>query len=297
MQPDKKIYGHAAALVTIAIWGATFISTKVLLRGFTPLEILFFRFCIGALALLLASPTRFVPFQKRGEWLFAAAGVSGVTLYFLLENIALTYTTASNVGVIVSVAPLFTALLARRIAKTERPGARFYVGLCTALAGVVLITVNGAAALQLNPLGDILALLSALLWAVYSLLVRKIGALGYPTIPVTRRIFAYGILFMLPALLFMDFKLDFTRFTQPVYLFNILFLGLGASALCFVTWNFAVQKLGAVKTSVYIYLVPVITVLLSVLILQEAIALVSGAGIALALAGLVISQKPNTRNK
>ena len=135
-----------------------------------------------------------------------------------------------------------------------------------------------------------LALLAALIWACYSVLTKKISGYGYHTILTTRRVFCYGILFMLPTLFLFDFKLELTRIANPVYLFNILFLGLGASALCFVTWNFAVKALGAVETSVYIYMVPVITVVTSVAILHEKITALAAVGTILTLAGLLLSE-------
>ena len=122
------------------------------------------------------------------------------------------------------------------------------------------------------------------------MLTKKISGYGYHTILTTRRVFCYGILFMLPTLFLFDFKLELTRFANPVYLFNILFLGLGASALCFVTWNFAVKTLGAVETSVYIYMVPVITVVTSVAILHEKITALAAVGTVLTLAGLLLSE-------
>ena len=157
------------------------------------------------------------------------------------------------------------------------------------MAGIALISFNGSR-LELNPAGDLLALLAALIWACYSALTKKISGYGYHTILTTRRVFCYGILFMLPTLFLFDFKLELTRFANPVYLFNILFLGLGASALCFVTWNFAVKALGAVKTSVYIYMVPVITVVTSVAILHEKITALAAVGTVLTLAGLLLSE-------
>ena len=95
---------------------------------------------------------------------------------------------------------------------------------------------------------------------------------------------------MIPALFLFDFKLDLGRFTNMTNLLNILFLGLGASALCFVTWNFAVRLLGALQTSIYIYLVPIITVAASVLILHEPFTWMTGMGTALTLAGLLLSE-------
>lgn len=159
-----------------------------------------------------------------------------------------------------------------------------------AIAGIALISFNGAAVLQLNPLGDLLAVLAALTWAVYSVLTRKIGNHGYNSLQATRRIFFYGLLFMLPCLPIFGFSWNFARFAQPVDLGNMLFLGLGASALCFVTWTFSLKRLGAVKTSVYIYLVPVVTVLTSALILHERITWLAVAGTALILLGLGISE-------
>ena len=282
--------GHLAALFTILVWGTTFISTKVLLADFLPVEILFTRFIMGFLALLVAFPHRMKGTTPRQEALFAAAGLCGVCLYYLLENIALTYTLASNVGLILSVAPFFTAFLSHFfLHREDRLQATFFIGFAAAMAGIVLISFNGAS-IQLNPVGDLLALLAAFVWACYSILTRKISALGYHTILTTRRTFFYGILFMLPALFLSDLRTDLSRFTQPVYLSNLLFLGLCASALCFVTWNTAVKLLGAVKTCVYSYLVPVITVTASVLILHEPFTWVTGAGMALALAGLVLSE-------
>ena len=287
---NKASRGHLAALLTILIWGTTFISTKVLLVDFQPVEILFFRFVLGLLALLIVCPRRLTGTTLRQEIVFGAAGLCGVCLYYLMENIALTYTMASNVGVIISAAPFFTAILSHLLLKKEEKlGAAFFVGFLIAMAGIGLISFNGSA-LQLNPTGDLLALLAAFLWACYSILTRRISGYGYHTILTTRRMFFYGILFMVPALFLFDFRLELDRFANPVYLLNILFLGLGASALCFVTWNFAVRLLGAVKTSVYIYLVPVITVAASVVILREPFTWMTGAGTVLTLAGLLLSE-------
>lgn len=288
---NKAATGHLSALITILIWGTTFISTKVLLSDFQPVEILFFRFIIGLLALFLIYPRRLKGTTLKQEFTFAAAGLCGICLYYLLENIALTYTMASNVGVIISVAPFFTAILSHLfLKKEEKMGAGFFIGFAVAMVGIVLISSNGAA-LQLNPLGDVLALLAAFIWACYSILSRRISEYEYNTILTTRRIFCYGILFMIPAMFLFDFKPGLQRFADPVHLLNLLFLGLGASALCFVTWNSAVKLLGAVKSSVYIYLVPVITVATSFLILHESLTWATCAGTILTLGGLLLSQK------
>ncbi|MEC0129790.1 MULTISPECIES: DMT family transporter [Paenibacillus] len=291
MNQRKINTGHLLALLTILIWGTTFISTKILLKDFTPLEILFFRFLIGYFVLLLiySRPIRTTSFKE--ELLFISAGLSGVTLYFLIENIALVYTLASNVGVIVSIAPFFTAVIAHFFLEEEKFHRQFIIGFLIALAGIILIGLNGSYLLQLNPIGDLLALLAPVVWAIYSVLMRKISLLKVHTIGATRRVFFYGLLFMLPALFLFDFQLGLSRFKEISNVAHLLFLGLGASALCFLTWNKAVGMLGAVKTSVYIYIVPVITVAASALVLNEKIIWAILTGTFLTLTGSYISER------
>lgn len=290
MDRKKEIQGHLFSLFTIFIWGTTFISTKILLKAFTPIEILFIRFVIGYFALLALYPHRLKVKERKQELYFAGAGLCGITLYFLLENIALTYTLASNVGVIISIAPFFTAIFAHLLLAGEKMRAQFFIGFAVAVAGIFLISFNGSNQLKLNPMGDILAVLAAVVWAIYSVLTKKISGYHYHTISVTRRIFFYGLLFMMPVLFIFKFEPDMDQIIKPVNLFNIIFLGFGASAICFVTWNYALKILGAVKTSVYIYMVPVITVITSVLILHETITGTAVLGILLTLAGLFISE-------
>ena len=279
--------GHLCALVTILIWGTTFISTKVLLLSFKPVEILFFRFLLGLLILLAVYPHRLLISDKKQERTFALAGLTGVCLYYLLENIALTYTSSSNVGVIISEAPFFPSFLTRG---EEKPRINFYIGFLISMAGICLISFSSSK-LQLNPIGYILSLLAAFVWACYAVITKKISSFGYNTVQTTRRVFIYGLIFMLPVLIFSDFSLGLQRFTDAKNLLNILYLGAGASALCFVTWNIAVKALGALKTSVYIYIVPVITVVTSLIVLNEKITISSAVGTILTLLGLIMSQK------
>ena len=289
MKTNKEISGHLAAVITILIWGTTFISTKILLVSFTPIEILFYRFSIGLITLTVLFPRRLKGTNMKQELMFAGAGLCGVTLYFLLENIALTYTLASNVGVIISIAPFFTAILSHWFLENEKLKTNFFIGFVVAMMGIFLINFNGSMILKLNPLGDLLAVLASAVWAVYGVLTRKISGFGHNTIQTTRRIFLYGLLFMIPALLIFPFEWGIERFSRSSNLFNILFLGLGASALCFVTWNTAVKILGAVKTSIYLYMVPAITVITSIIVLHEKITWIAACGTVLIAAGLFIS--------
>lgn len=291
----KNTVGHLLVLITIFIWGTTFISTKTLLSDLRPVEILFLRFAIALPALWLVKPRRLRGATWQQELYFAAAGLCGICLYYLLENIALTYTQASNVGVIISTSPFFTALLSGLFIRGERLHLAFFIGFVVAMVGISLISFGGSGGPRLSPTGDILALAAAFTWACYSVLIKKISSFGHSALLTTRRVFFYGLLFMLPAMYALGFAPDWACFARPVCLANILYLGLGASALCFVTWSYAVELLGPVKPSLYIYLIPVITVIMAVLLLGESLSHTALIGIALTLAGLLLSERRHRR--
>lgn len=285
----SKSRGQLYALLTICIWATTFVSTKVLLNDFKPIEILLLRFLIGFVALIIIYPKRLPPTTKYQEFYFIGAGCTGICFYYLLENIALTYTSASNVGVLVSVAPFFTGLLSKLFFREEKMTFNFILGFIIALVGISLISFNGTK-VEVHAIGDLLALIAAFLWAIYSLLIKKISTFGYPTIATTRRIFFYGLLIMIPSLFLFNFQFNIDTILRPINLFNILYLGLGASALCFITWNLSVKILGPLKTSAYIYLVPILTMITSNFILHEEITLYALIGMLLTLFGLYLSE-------
>lgn len=295
MGSQQRVLGHLAALFTISVWGVTFISTKVLLQDFSPVEIMVYRLILAAGALFIVSPPRSLRDVLGGGWKMAAAGLTGVTLYFLFQNLALSYTLAANVSVLVSAAPLLTALVSRVVLR-EKLGAGFYLGFAVAMMGIILIAYNGSFVLRLNPLGDVLSLLAALSWAFYSVLIVKIGREGAETLSLTRKVVAYGLILTLPVLPLFGFRAGMERLVALPNLLNLLFLGVVASGLCYLTWNYAVGRLGAVRTSVYIYLIPLVTILASALALGERVTSVGGLGMGLILSGMALSERGKSRD-
>ena len=271
------------------MWGGTFVSTKVLLRHFTPEEILLLRFALGLFTLFLMQPKRMPVQRKAHEWYFVSAGLTGIVLYYLCENIALEYGDASVVSVIVSAAPLFVGLFAALFLH-ERLTASFFAGFAVALAGLCLISFSGQGRPVVQPRGVLLSAAAAVAWGAFSILSGRIAELGYPTLGATRRIFRYGVLLMLPIVILRGFRLTSVVTMNGVEAGNLLFLGMGASAICFATWNYAVKQLGSVKTSAYIYATPVMTVLIAAIALHEHMTAQSALGAVLVLAGLVLSE-------
>lgn len=248
----KHGYYHLIAILTVAIWGLTFISTKVLINhGLTPQEIFFYRFLIAYIGIWVISPKRLFTGNWKDELWLVAGGIFGGSLYFFTENTALGITQASNVSFIICTAPLLTTILSLLFYKSEKASKGLIYGSLLALMGVGLIVFNGSFVLKISPIGDLLTLLAALSWAFYSLIIKKMAG-RYPTVFITRKIFFYGVLTILPAFLLHPLQPDAAVLLQPGVLFNLLFLAVLASLICYVLWNVVLKQLGTVRASNYI---------------------------------------------
>lgn len=289
---------HLIALFTIFVWGMTFVSTKVLLISMSPLWILMLRFALGFVALCILRPRLLRMKEPKHELLFVAAGATGIAAYYLLENIALVFSTATAVGVIVAASPLFTAILSAMLGDRSALNLRFFAGFVLAMGGLVLVGLGSnaedpmAAFGDFSLFGDLLALLAGLVWAVYSILVRRISDLGYETIASTKRTFMWGLVFIVPATLWFGANGPaMEALFQWENVLNLLFLGVVASAVCFVTWGVSVKHLGATLSTTYIYLVPAITATASILLLGEPLTVFIGFGVLMTIGGLLLSQR------
>ncbi len=295
MLPQSTYRYHLAALFSVAVWGATFVSTKVLIaHGLTPAEIFLMRFAMAYLCLLpLARGRRFAD-SLRDEALLLAAGICGGSFYFLAENMALEFAPASNVSLIVCTAPVWTALVLSLLDRGERMSRRQITGSAIAFTGMVLVVLNGRFVLHLSPRGDLLALGAAWLWVFYSMAVKRLSD-RYPALFITRKVFFYGLLTILPVFAFRPFAASWQTLAQPAVWGNLLFLGLVASMLCYLLWNAAMHRLGTVRTTNYIYLNPLVTILTAALCIGERITPVALAGAALILYGMWRAERPDAR--
>lgn len=285
---NNYIY-HLIAILTVTIWGLTFISTKVLIgNGLTPQEIFLLRFTIAYIGIWFISPRKLFANSWKDEGWLLLGGLTGGSIYFLTENTALGITLACNVAFIVCMTPLLTTILALLIYKKEKATVTLIGGSLIALAGVALVVYNGHFVLKLSPLGDFLSFLAALSWAFYSLIMRKLFT-RYDTVFITRKIFFYGLLTILPAFLFSPWQAKFSTLTEPSVLLNLLFLGVLASLICFVVWNIILKRLGTIRASNYIYLNPLATMMGSAFLLSEPITYMTLLGSGLILGGVYLA--------
>lgn len=278
---------HLAALATVGMWGYSFVSSKVLLEnGLGPVHIYVCRFIIAYLLILLISHKRFWASSFREELMFILCGLLAGSVYFIAENTALEYTLTTNVSLLTSLSPLIIAILAGLVYKTEKLGIGTWVGSAIALAGVACVVFNSSASLQINPLGDFLAIAGATSWAFYSLILRQLNA-HYDVWFISRKTFFYGLITSVPLLIFEQNSAPLAEvLPRPEVYGNLLFLGLGASTVAYVLWAVSVKKLGAVKANNYIYLQPIVTLVVSAVVLSEPVTVIGVMGIALILGGL-----------
>lgn len=291
MTSVKAHTAHLFAVFTILCWGTTIVASKQLLAAsYSPLQIMVMRFLLAAAVTALLRPRR-LRLPWREELRLVVLSFFGCTLYFLCENSALLYTLSANVAIILAAAPIFTALLAHLFTGDERMRPGLVVGFLVAMAGVVLVVFNGTVVLKLNPLGDFLAILAALCWAVYSVLLKPYTT-KYDPVIITRKTMVYGLVTALPFLLLEGKPFPTAVFTQPVLILCILFLGLLGSGICYVLWTSAMGRLGVVTTNNYIYVMPFVTMVAAFLFLREGVSWMGAAGAVLTVAGVIIADRP-----
>ena len=311
---------HLVAFITVAIWGSTFVFTKMLLQaGLSPAQIFTLRFIIAYILLLAfaflrdkvtSSPPesggargglnnrsfRWFCNSWRDELLMIALGITGGSLYFLTENAAMLFTTATNTSLIVCSCPLFAMLLFAVFFRQSEKITRIQaLGSLVAFLGMAVVVLNGHFVLHLSPLGDLLAFGACLCWAVYSLLM-KAAVSSYSSLFITRKVFIYGLLTIIPYYILVPSEASIF-FSSPSHLFtfstilNLLFLGVVASMLCYLTWNWVIGKLGPVIATNWVYFNPITTILFAWWLLDEKITIWFLLGSALILLGMYLADK------
>lgn len=287
----NKIIANLGALLVMMVWGATFVNSKVLLtHGLSPDEIFFLRALQAYIILGIFSHKQWMATNWKDELIFLGLGVFGGSLYFLCENTALIYSTTANVSILVGSTPLLTALLVGAIYRDERLSRIQSIGSIIAFIGMALVILNGQLILKLNPLGDALALGAAATWAVYSLLIRFVSD-KYNTIFITRKVFFYGLITILPVLLSHEHPFHTEALKEPVVIANLLFLGIMANSICYLLWNKVLTVIGTVHATNYIYLQSIVTMIVAKLVLNERITWMAILGVIILILGLGIVQK------
>ena len=286
MNDRKKLKGHLLSILCVIAWGTSFLVSKNLMEKLTPVQLMLLRFIIAWLAIWVIYPKWYFNWQKEGQ--FAVLSLVGNTLYYLSENTALRLTLASNVSILVSAAPIASALMLRLFERDERLSRRQISGIVIAFFGVLFVVFNGVFVLKLKPLGDLLSLVAAFCWALYGFLAKRIMD-RYNTFLSTRKLMFYGILTTAPLLLFENGNLRGIGLLEFDDVCGLFYLGLICSALCYLMWNEAIADIGAMKANLYVYAVPVVTLIAAAAFLNEEITWGGSAGVVLVAGGMLLS--------
>ena len=298
LKATNLIY-HIAAIIVVAIWGGSFVWSRVLIIdvGMNAVEIYIYRFLIAYLLIWPLSGGRLFAKSFFDELLLALCGLCGGSIYFIAENYAVAFTTPSNVSLLTTLAPIFTVMLIGLFYKSERPSIWMWVGSVIAFAGVALIVFKNGFQFDIGSIGDMLAILAAFGWALYSLVLRKVDA-NYSAIFITRKTFFYGLITALPMFLLEPQTCSIERMLQWDALSNLLLLAVGASLLGYFVWSLTVQKLGANKASNYLYFQPIATMFISALYFEDdPITIIGCLGCMLIIGGVWFGEYMSRRAK
>jgi len=291
VKKNSDFWYHVAAFAMILVWGISFLNTRVLLdAGLTPTEIFVARFTIAYVSLLVVCRFNVRYTGWRDELLFVVCGIAGGSAYFIAENTALELTLISDVAVLVSTAPLTTALMGAIFYRDERITLLTAVGMVIAFIGSVLLALKDGLVWGDSILGDMLALLAAFVWAFYSMALKRLNR-TYTTLFITRKLFFYGVLSALPMLALEDNHLDWHLLQQPAVWGNLFYLGLICSMAAYFIWGITVKRIGAVRASNYFYLSPIISMIAAAIWFGERTNAVAYIGCVLILAGVIMAEK------
>lgn len=299
-QGTAMLLCHLGALAAVSMWGCSFVATKVLMTdGLGPVEIYIYRFVLAYILMVVMCHDRWRANSWGDELLFLVCGLCGSSIYFIAENNAVEYTRVSDVSMITTLAPLLTTLLIGALYKADRPGRWTYIGSAIAFLGVGFIIFKdglnaGGGAQEGGPdalsttIGDLLALGAACSWAIYSVVLRKLNV-TYTAQFITRKTFFYGLVTAIPFWLLSKEPLTpLAQLFEWQVLGYLLFLGVGCSMLAYLLWSWVMHGLGAIATNNYLYVQPIVTMIVAAVLpsLHDPLTVVGCLGAALIIGGL-----------
>ena len=292
----KRITAYIEVTFAVIVWGASFIATKLALRDLSPVTVVWLRFLTGVVILGIATGIRHqfsVP--EKQDWLYLAVlGFLGITFHQWLQSTGLVTVQASTTAWVVATSPVFFAILSWLFLH-ERIDWLQIAGIILAAFGVMLVVSDGNVGSlfrgSLLTKGDILILISAPNWAVFSILSSR-GLKKYQ--PTQMMFFVMMIGWLLSSILFFTSAgvSDLGHITWTSF-FGICFLGIFCSGLAYIAWYDGLQALSATQVGAFLYIEPFVAVIAAWAILGEKIFLITLAGGVIILLGVRLVQKFN----
>ncbi|SUY46757.1 membrane spanning protein [Clostridium putrefaciens] len=281
---NKKVY-HGLAILLMFIWGLSYLSIKVVVSEIEPTLVAFYRFLIASIILYTIMKLKYPEEKvlKEDKLKMMIGGFFGVALYFFFENYAVSFTSASNVSILISSIPIFT-LLSQRIIFKEKLTTFKILGATLSVIGIIIV-VSSKDKVNLfssGTLGDLMALGAAISWVIYNIVTSKFKG-EYKSITISAYQTIFGTIFLSPALLI-------SKPTMPsnLAIINILYLSIACSVAGYIIYIFCLKKLGPTVITTYINLQPIISLSASALILKESVAFIQVIGSIIIITGVFL---------
>ncbi len=292
---DSK--GTVALLVTMTIFGSSYAITKVGLEGISPVVLSLARSlvaCIFLCALIVIKGDSGVFITKlKGEWkYFAALGMTGVALFNIFQNVGVKLTSSALAGTLHNTIPLFILILSWAFLH-EKITTHKIIGIFTGLVGVCIIVFVGTDFTDMlhsqTVVGNALVLVAAVMWAAYTILNKNVSK-HYNPLYLTASAYIFGSLFLLPIAASVEDIGSLASLSAKTWSI-VLYLGIFCSGITFLLWNYGLSRMDSTKASAFIYLIPIVAMLVGWAFMEEKITFYMVMGFALTILGIYISGK------
>ena len=297
MERDRAL-AYTKVLLAVVAWGASFIATKLALRDVSPATVVWLRFAIGTLllGLVVVARGRFALPARRQWGTLALLGLIGIAFHQWLQSTALLTSQASTTAWIVATIPIFIAALGWLVLK-ERVSGPGLVGILLAAGGVLVVVTGGDLASlatgYFGAPGDLLVLISAPNWAIFTVLSRRAlqAADGPSAVGTLFWVMGFGWLFTSVQLLAGPGFGEIGALTVKGWL-GVGFLGVFCSGLAYIYWYDALELIPASHVGAFLYLAPLVTVVVAAVVLAEPITSASTLGGGVILLGVWLTSRP-----
>lgn len=289
----NKLIGIGLAILATLIWSGNFIIARGIIKDIPPVTLSFYRWLI-ATVILLPFAWKFIAKElhlvRSNLPFFIVVAATGVSIFNTFVYIGGHYSEAINLALIgTTTSPIMSVILAR-VFLHEKFGLSTIIGMGISIIGVLLLLTRGDIQRLLSfsfSKGDWWVLAAAFSFAIYNTLVKKKPSSMNP-VNFLFIIFLLGTLLLVPFYVY-EFRHQGGFVLSAGNIAVLLYLGLGASVICFLLWNLAISKLGSGRTALFGNLIPVFSTIEAVLILNEKISWIQAGSFALVITGLLIA--------
>ncbi len=299
MTSKPMLAGFFFAITATILWSGNFIVARGLSAEIAPLSLAFWRWVVAILVLL---PFAIKPVLQQWSWVkehfayLCIVSLLGVTLFNSLIYYAGQTSSAINLSLIAITFPIFILLLSR-IFLSQAIGWNKLVGIVLVAAGILILISKGKVSVLAElttAQGDIWMLFASLIFAIYSMLLKR-KPVGIGVVPFQWLSFILGLIMLLPFYLLERYTLPATEFSASTIM-SIIYIGVFASLLAFILWNKAIAIIGAVNAGMVYYSLPIFSGILAIIILDESFSRLHLYSMLLVLAGIVLAVVYNPRN-